>query len=241
MGTGERSDYGRALQASGSLFVRSTGILPGDWWGASRQSESPGRTPVLRGRRRGRRLLPLAACLTLLAAPCFAASEIVVSVADQEMALIARGKTVARYPVSTSKFGSGDGVGIYRTPLGVMYVSAKLGDGLPLGAVIKSRSATGEVVAPNAPGRDTIVSRVLWLRGKEDQNRNARERYIYIHGTAEERRIGKRASFGCIRMKSRDVIALYERVHIGTPVVISDRPLREFLPPEEPSLLARED
>ena len=165
--------------------------------------------------------------------------EIIVSVADQELALIARGKTIARYPVSTSKFGIGDGVGTYRTPLGVMYISAKLGDGLPAGAVIKSRMATGEVIAPNAPGRDPIVSRVLWLRGKEEQNRNARERCIYIHGTAEEKRIGRRASFGCIRMKSKDVIALYARVHIGTPVRITEKRIAEFLPPEEETLLAR--
>ncbi|MFL6540355.1 MAG: L,D-transpeptidase, partial [Chthoniobacterales bacterium] len=89
------------------------------------------------------------------------ASDIVVSVPDQELALIDGGKTLARYPVSTSKFGSGDGVGTYRTPLGALYVSEKVGDRLPLGAVIKSRAATGEVVVPNAPGRDTIVSRVL--------------------------------------------------------------------------------
>ncbi len=168
-----------------------------------------------------------------------ASDKVVVSVADQELAFIKRGKTIARYPVSTSKFGIGDGVGTYRTPLGLMYVSAKLGDGLPAGAVIKSRMATGEVVAPNAPGRDTIVSRVLWLRGKEDQNRNARERCIYIHGTAEERRVGQRASYGCIRMKSKDVIDLYTRVHIGTPVLVSDKRLAEFLPPEEETLLAR--
>src|SRR3954468_2957895 len=117
----------------------------------------------------------------LFAASAFAGGErIIVSVADQELALINGGKTTARYPISTSKFGIGDGVGTYRTPLGEMYVSAKLGDGLPLGSVIESRIATGEVIAPNAPGRDTIVSRVLWLRGKENQNQNARERCIYI-------------------------------------------------------------
>lgn len=99
--------------------------------------------------------------------------------------------------------------------------------------------ATGEVVAANTPGGDTIVSRVLWLRGKEAQNRNARERCIYIHGTAEERRIGKPASFGCIRMKSKDVIELYMRVHIGTPVLVRDKRLAEFIPAEEETLLAR--
>lgn len=168
-------------------------------------------------------------------------TEIIVSVADQELALISRGKTVARYPVSTSKFGLGDGVGTYRTPLGTMYVSGKVGDGLASGAVIKSRIPTGEVIAPNSPGRDPIVSRVLWLRGKEEQNRHARERCIYIHGTAEEKRIGQRASFGCIRMRSKDVIALYQRVHIGTPVIISAKRIAEFLPPEEVTLLARQD
>lgn len=168
-------------------------------------------------------------------------SEIIISVADQELAFVSRGKVVARYPISTSKFGIGDQPGSYRTPLGVMYVSSKVGDGLPSGAVIKSRTATGEVLAPNAPGRDPIVSRVLWLRGKESQNANARERCIYIHGTAEENRIGKRASFGCVRMRSRDVIALYSRVHIGTPVTISDKRIASLLPEEEPTLLARQD
>ena len=168
-------------------------------------------------------------------------SEIIGSVPDQELALLKRGKVIARYPVSTSKFGIGDQPGSYRTPLGVMYVSGKVGDGLPSGAVIKSRIATGEVLAPNAPGRDPIVSRVLWLRGKESQNANARERCIYIHGTAEESRIGKRASFGCVRMRSRDVIALYGRVHIGTPVTISDKRIAALLPEEEPTLLARQD
>ena len=80
---------------------------------------------------------------------------------------------------------------------------------MPPGAVIKNRVPTGEVVTANAPGRDPIVARVIWLRGMEGQNRGARDRCIYIHGTPEERRIGKPASFGCVRMRSRDVIALY--------------------------------
>src|ERR1700681_4427266 len=90
------------------------------------------------------------------------APEIVVSVADQELALIARGKVVRRFPCSTSKFGTGDAVGSYRTPLGETFVSAKVGDGLPVGAVIKNRNATGEIVKVDAPGRDAIVSRVIW-------------------------------------------------------------------------------
>jgi len=169
------------------------------------------------------------------------ASEIVVSVADQELALIARGKVVKRFPISTSKFGTGDAVGSYRTPLGETFVSAKIGDGLPPGAVIKNRNATGEIVKANTPGRDAIVSRVIWLRGMDGTTANTRDRCIYIHGTAEEQRIGRRASFGCIRMRSKDVIVLYHLVHIGTHVRISAKPLHDFLPPEEPSLLARAD
>src|SRR6267142_2566069 len=98
------------------------------------------------------------------------ATEIVVSVPDQKLALIDRGKLISKYPISTSKFGLGDGNGTYRTPLGVLFVSAKFGDRLPAGAVIKNRAATGEIVNPNAPGRDAIVSRVIWLRGMEQQN-----------------------------------------------------------------------
>lgn len=178
------------------------------------------------------------------AANCRAAGfapEIVVSVPDQELALLARGKIVKRFPVSTSKFGTGDAVGSYRTPLGETFVSAKIGDGLPSGAVIKNRNATGEIVKANAPGRDAIVSRVIWLRGMDGTTANTRDRCIYIHGTAEEQRIGRRASFGCIRMRSKDVIVLYNLVHIGTHVRISAKPLQDFLPPEEPSLLARAD
>jgi lipoprotein-anchoring transpeptidase ErfK/SrfK len=168
-------------------------------------------------------------------------SEIVVSVADQELALVARGEVVKRFPVSTSKFGTGDAMGSYGTPLGETFVSAKIGDRLPAGAVIKNRNATGEIVKANAPGRDAIVSRVIWLRGMDGTTTNTRDRCIYIHGTAEEQRIGRRASFGCIRMRSKDVITLYGLVHIETHVRISAKPLHDFLPPEEPSLLARAD
>ena len=169
------------------------------------------------------------------------ASEIVVSVADQELAFIVRGKVIKRFPISTSKFGTGDGIGSYRTPLGETFVSAKVGDGLPAGAVIRNRIATGEVLEVNAPGRDAIVSRVIWLRGMDGSTANARERCIYIHGTAEEKWIGRRASFGCIRMRSKDIIVLYDWVHIGTHVRISEKRMSELVPPEEPSLLERAD
>jgi lipoprotein-anchoring transpeptidase ErfK/SrfK len=168
-------------------------------------------------------------------------SEIIVSVPDQVLAIVDHGHLIVRYPVSTSKFGVGDSTGSYRTPLGTLFVSAKFGDKLPIGAVIKNRVPTGEVVAANAAGQDAIVARVIWLRGMEAQNRSARGRCIYIHGTPEERRIGKPASFGCIRMRSRDVIDLYDRVHIGTHVTIALRKISDFIQAEEPSLLARSD
>jgi lipoprotein-anchoring transpeptidase ErfK/SrfK len=191
-------------------------------------------------------LLTLSILLATLTAACALspATEVIVSVPDQQLALIDRGKLISKYPISTSKFGLGDGNGTYRTPLGILFVSAKFGDRLPAGTVIKNRVPTGEIVNPNAPGRDAIVSRVIWLRGMEQQNRGARDRCIYIHGTPEERLIGRPASFGCIRMRSRDVIALYDFAHIGMHVTISQRRIDSFIQQhddEQPSLLARSD
>ena len=168
-------------------------------------------------------------------------ADMIVSVPDQELALVDRGKLIVRYSISTSKFGTGDSNASYRTPLGTLFVSAKIGDRLPAGSVIKNRIPTGEIVVADTLRRDPIVSRVIWLRGMETRNAKARDRCIYIHGTPEERRIGKPASFGCIRMRSRDIIDLYDRVHIGTHVVITLRKVHDFVKSEEPSLLARTD
>jgi lipoprotein-anchoring transpeptidase ErfK/SrfK len=190
---------------------------------------------------------PLALVVILVNAGAFAAhaaplsADMIVSVPDQELALVDRGKLIARYSISTSKFGTGDSAASFRTPLGTLFVSAKIGDRLPPGTVIKNRIPTGEIVAVDAPGRDPIVSRVIWLRGMETQNEKARDRCIYIHGTPEERRIGRPASFGCIHMRSRDIIDLYDHVHIGTHVLITLRRIHDFVKPEEPSLLARSD
>jgi hypothetical protein len=96
-------------------------------------------------------------------------------------------------------------------------------------------------VTADAPGRDAIVTRVIWLRGLETQNSRARDRCIYIHGTAEERRIGRPVSFGCIRMRSKDVIELYDRVHIGMHVNITLKRIDNFIRQEEPNLFARSD
>jgi lipoprotein-anchoring transpeptidase ErfK/SrfK len=107
-----------------------------------------------------------------------------------------------------------------RTPLGTMKVAKKFGHRQPQGAVFKSRRPTGEVIAPNAPGRDPIVTRIIWLKGTEPRNKNAFRRYIYIHGTPEESRIGSAASYGCIRMTSKDIVDLYSRVGVNAEVKV---------------------
>jgi lipoprotein-anchoring transpeptidase ErfK/SrfK len=156
--------------------------------------------------------------------------RIVISIPEQRLALLDNGVLVATYPVSTSKFAIGDAPGSRATPLGELQIEKKIGDAAPLGTVFKDRRPTGEVLVPDAPGRDPIVTRILWLRGLETQNANAYGRYIYIHGTAEERNIGKRASYGCIRMRSRDVIQLYDIVGWRARVTILDQPLSAAVP-----------
>ena len=162
-----------------------------------------------------------------------------VSVPDQKMFVFREGVEIARYDVSTSKFGVGGGAGSYTTPLGVMEVAKKIGGGARLGMKFHGRRATGEIVRPNSPGRDPIVTRILWLRGLERQNRNVFSRCIYIHGTAEEWRIGTPASYGCIRMRSRDVADLFDTVGVGARVEVTMSPfpqqiVRPALPPPLP-------
>jgi lipoprotein-anchoring transpeptidase ErfK/SrfK len=176
-------------------------------------------------------LFPVA--VALLITSCVAPDtrhRIVISIPEQRLALLDNGVLVGTYPISTSKFAIGDAPGSRGTPLGDLEIAKKIGDGAVSGTVFKDRRPTGEVLAPDAPGRDPIVSRILWLRGREAQNANAYGRYIYIHGTAEERNIGKRASYGCIRMRSRDVIQLYDVVGWGARVTIVDAPLATALP-----------
>ncbi len=150
-----------------------------------------------------------------------APTNILVSVRDQKLALFQGGVRVAEYPVSTSRYGIGDRYGSYATPVGTLEVAQKIGEGWPLGAVFHDRRPTGEVLRPNAPGRDPIVTRIMWLRGLDSSTRNAYARCIYIHGTPVERQIGRPASYGCIRMRSRDVAELFEHVGVGTRVDVT--------------------
>jgi len=147
-------------------------------------------------------------------------SRVIISVRDQKLMLVQNGKKTATYPVSTSKFGLGDSLGRMTTPLGFLQVVQKIGDHAPAGAVFHNRRWTGEVLQPNAPGRDPIVTRIIWLRGLEAENSHAFGRCIYIHGTPEERTIGRPASYGCVRMKSKDVATLYDQILLGTIVQI---------------------
>src|SRR5213082_3727052 len=171
---------------------------------------------------------PLAVIFSFISiAPAFALTPVdtshrlIISVRDQKLMLLENGAKVATYPVSTSRFGLGDFWGRMTTPLGYLMVAKKIGDNAPTGAVFHNRRFTGEVLQPNAPGRDPVTTRIIWLRGLEAQNAHAFQRCIYIHGTPQEKTIGRPASYGCIRMKSSDVAALYDRIPLGALVQIT--------------------
>lgn len=158
---------------------------------------------------------------------------VAVTLGDQKLSVFKGGKVVKSYDISTSKFGIGSSNGSNRTPLGVHAVSNKVGDGEPVGMVFKRCRPTGEVVDIDAAGRDPVVTRVIQLAGLENFNDNTHRRRIYIHGTPEERKIGRPASYGCIRMRSRDVIDLFNRVERGTPVAIESCSLGTYLAAEK--------
>ena len=185
--------------------------------------------PVSEITKRRQRILTLcSACLLLLLLAGCAGDmrhKMIISAADQKMLLLRDGRPVAEYPVSTSKFGLGDRPGSFATPLGALRVKRKIGAGAPAGEVFKGRRPTGEIIRVDAPGRDPIVTRILWLEGTESKNRHAFARCIYIHGTPEERNIGCPVSYGCIRMRSADIIELFDTVGVGARVVITPKPL----------------
>ena len=175
----------------------------------------------------------IAIVIALFIASCAAPDtrhQVVISTRDQKLALFDRSNVMAIYPISTSKFGLGDWRGSRFTPLGKLQIAKKIGDNAPPGTVFKNRLRTGEVVLVNSPGRDPIVTRILWLRGLEAQNANAFGRDIYIHGTPEEWKIGSPASYGCVRMRSSDIIQLYNIIGVGAAVTIVDAPLVSAVP-----------
>lgn len=147
-------------------------------------------------------------------------NRLVVSVQQQRMGLYQDGRFISAFPISTSKFGLGDVPNSNFTPMGRLRIADKIGAGAPLGMKFVDRRPTGEIVMPNTPGRDPIVTRILWLEGMEQQNSQAHGRYIYIHGTPEEAFLGRPRSYGCVRMASRDIAWLFDVVGKGARVDI---------------------
>src|SRR5438876_5147648 len=145
--------------------------------------------------------------------------HIQVSVRDQELKLRRGRRIIRRYPVSTSRFGLGSEENSHKTPLGKFKISDRIGEAMPAGTIFVGRVP----LRPDDPlplTEDLVLSRILWLDGLERHNANTRRRFIYIHGTRYEDKIGQPNSHGCIRMRNADVIELFELVDVGTPVTI---------------------
>jgi len=168
------------------------------------------------------------------------------------MRIIENDQILREFPVSTSKFGLGDQFNSYRTPLGMFEVAQRIGHNVPIGGIFYRRTFTGKAYDLNDPrierlSRDSILSRIIWLRGLEEKNRNAYLRGIYIHGTNQESLVGRPVSYGCIRMKNHDVIEAFDLLPEGTRIVIQTDPFPKkqhprkknkqkhpVLPPEPP-------
>jgi len=163
-------------------------------------------------------------------------SFLVVSVSTQSLFLVKENRIINEYPISTAKNGIGSEENSGKTPLGVHRIAEKIGEGAELGTLFKARKNTREVVPTQLSiGEyspiDAITTRILWLDGLEvgknkglsqDKtiNIDSYQRYIYIHGTDEEWRLGKPVSHGCIRMSNHAITKLYDKVCVNTLVVI---------------------
>jgi lipoprotein-anchoring transpeptidase ErfK/SrfK len=157
--------------------------------------------------------------------------RIEIDLASQRLRLLEGGRVRARYDVSTAVRGAGEEHGSERTPRGLHVIRAKIGAGLPRGAVLVGRRPTGEIWSPELqathPRRDWILTRILWLSGKErGRNRlgnvDSMRRFIYIHGSPETATMGRPGSHGCIRMRNDDILALFDAVPVGTEVHIAE-------------------
>lgn len=155
--------------------------------------------------------------------------RIEVSIPAQALHLYDGRRRVAEWPVSTARKGPGEALGSECTPRGRHLIRAKIGTGMPLGAVFRGRRWTGEICTPERiaaePDRDWILTRILWLSGLEvGRNRlgevDTMRRHIYIHGCPDDVPVGVPGSRGCIRMRNADVVELYARVPAGTVVDI---------------------
>jgi L,D-transpeptidase YbiS len=157
--------------------------------------------------------------------------KIEIDIARQELTLREGTRVVKKYSVSTAKNGAGEKNGSFCTPRGSHVVRAKIGAGQPEGTVFVRRRPTGEVWSPEMdaryPGRDWILTRILWLSGREPgKNRlgdvDTMRRYIYIHGSPDRAEMGKPGSIGCVRMHNKDIVELFDLVSPYTEVEIRD-------------------
>lgn len=160
-----------------------------------------------------------------------------ISIADQMLYGLQAGRLCVRVPVSTALNGAGELNGSGCTPRGLHQVRARIGAGLPLAAVLRGRRWTGEIWSPalhqQFPGRDWILTRILWLSGLEPgRNRLGRvdtfRRYIYLHGTPDTEPMGTALSHGCIRLRNTDMLALFERVPLHCWVLIDEAPCPQW-------------
>ncbi|MCK5537399.1 MAG: L,D-transpeptidase [Thiomargarita sp.] len=154
--------------------------------------------------------------------------NIIIKVPTQTLHLCSEAQLVKSYIISTSKYGIGSQANSNKTPLGLHYIKNKIGDDAPLGMIFKARQATGKIAKMNQINAgDLVTTRIMWLKGKEaglnkGKGIDSYKRYIYIHGTAEENKIGQPASHGCIRMYNEDVIDLFNLVTEGVEVYIEE-------------------
>jgi len=148
--------------------------------------------------------------------------RIEISVATQHLVLWDGNRQVKTWPCSTSKYGLGYTEGSNKTPLGAFVVKEKHGDDAPLGTIFKARQPVGRWTPDVVTTEDLILSRILWLDGTETRNANTFQRYIYIHGTNDERAIGRPASHGCVRLRNAAMVELYDLTPVGTAVWINE-------------------
>lgn len=148
--------------------------------------------------------------------------RIEVSIGQQLLRLYDGHRIAREWPCSTSRYGIGFTEGSNKTPLGRFVVKEKHGDGAESGTIFKSRQPVGKWVRGMDTKSDFVLTRILWLHGLETLNANTFQRYIYIHGTNDEASIGRPASHGCVRLRNRDVIELFDLVPVGTPMWIEE-------------------
>ena len=142
-----------------------------------------------------------------------------VDVATQTLRVLEGRKTAAEFPVSTSKFGLGFQEGSYKTPTGKFCIARKIGGTAEPWTIFRARKNTGQKAKPGGE-EDLVLTRILTLDGLDRANANSLARYIYIHGTNQERLIGRPASHGCVRLRNKDMADLYKMVRKGSPVRI---------------------